>query len=281
MLERGQLLEIMELPVKHVGLGSLLRHALLTRGNEVLLRCQPIDESTGLDQGGSFQRRKNSAAIWAWVLRRDSREQSWWSRGRATRVGEELGHTISMSALLRYAVGVALGDDCPTERCYGESGELKGLDAERDPNDGYEKKQTADGVRQGEQQAGNDPEDVPHETAGPNARSPDRDPAERPECEARKLEALHRERDRNDWQTEQDANNQPADRRLPANEEEPQDVADGLQRDSPVGLRLETKTVADGSALTQTGGSIRRGTPAGHSFRRTRMGSAYARGEGN
>ena len=51
MLERRQLLEIIELTVKHVRLGSLLGHALLKRGNEVLLRCQPIDELTRLDQG--------------------------------------------------------------------------------------------------------------------------------------------------------------------------------------------------------------------------------------
>ena len=86
---------------------------------------------------------------------------------------------VSTSDLLRYTVGVAVGDDRPTKRRYRQSGDVKGLYAERDANDGHEQKQTADGVTKRQQEAGNYPKDVADQASRTNAWIPDSLPGRR------------------------------------------------------------------------------------------------------
>ena len=134
-----------------------------------------------------------------------------------------LHHTQSADTL-----SLLFADDHPTKRRQSEASELERLDAKRDPDDRDEKDQAPNGIGECKEQPGDEPEKIAHQTAGPNAVRSHRHPAEGPQAEPGELEALHRERDGDDRQAEQDAEDQPSDRGVPSDQNEPQDVADGL-----------------------------------------------------
>src|SRR5207249_8980846 len=107
---------------------------------------------------------------------------------------------------------------------------LEGLDAERDPDDRDAQDHAADEAVHGEPQAAeDDPDDVADDVQGTGHAGAVLDvPSEGPESEARQLERLDAERDRDDQHEHNDSRHHEGDRQPDPDEDEPENVADGL-----------------------------------------------------
>jgi hypothetical protein len=99
---------------------------------------------------------------------------------------------------------VGLRHDRAAKRCQGETGELKGLDTEWDPDDRDAQDDASNEVSEGQDEARKDPEDIAYQAGTRRIGAPYGYTTEGPEAEAGKLEALHREGNRDDWEAEQE-----------------------------------------------------------------------------
>src|SRR6266480_261928 len=108
--------------------------------------------------------------------------------------------------------------------------QLEGLDAEGDPDDRDAQDHAADEAVHGEPQAAeDDPDDVADDVQGARHAGAVFDvPSERPQREARQLEGLDAERDRDDQDEHHDPRDDERDREPDPHEDEPENVADGL-----------------------------------------------------
>src|SRR2546423_2693684 len=108
--------------------------------------------------------------------------------------------------------------------------QLERLDAEGDPDDRDAQDGAADeAVNREIQTAEDDPDDVADDVQGARHSYAVLDvPPERPQREARQLEGLDAERNRDDQDEHHDPSHHEGDREPDPDEDEPEDVADGL-----------------------------------------------------